>query len=635
MSTIGAKILRALALAWKFLAGTRRAGKESARPDGGERSPWWRPRYVSIRAALAAMLGVIIAVTAAALILSLESGRQNTIVLVRDRSERVIDTIVQRARLHLDPARDQSEFLARLVRNGDLDPRNESLFTSHLRTALAGLPQIAALAVIRVDLKQLRVERHGDAVVSRSIDMRTVPGLDEAFDMARSAGRPVWGELLWSERLGQPLVNVRTPLWHEGSFLGILLTTVTVAELSGFLAESPESRTGAFVLYGRDHVLAHAALAHSPSLFKRDRPLPEVKEIGDPVLASIWNADRETGPEALTGLSKSHIIAVNGASYVFIYREVSGYSDQPWLIGRYLPLEELESEVRRLERAAWLGLVAVLAAIVGAWLVGYAIRQPILRLARATSAIRTLDFTAAQPLAGSRLRELDEAIRAYNALIASLHWFETYVPRRLVRRLMAQGEKATALEEREVTVLFTDIADFTSLAEKLPAPAAAAFLNHHFKLLAACVEVEGGTIDKFIGDSLMAFWGAPELQPDHSDRACRAARAIAAVIAGDNRHRRELGMPPVRIRIGVHTGSAVVGNIGAPGRINYTLVGDVVNTAQRIENIAKECMTVEDEAVVLVSDAILRAVASNYSVEPIGRRVLRGRQEATDVFRLF
>jgi adenylate cyclase len=603
--------------------------------EGDEGSSWWRSRQVSIRAALAAMLGVIIAVTTAALIFSLESGRQNTIALVRDRSERIIDAIVQRTRFHLDPARDQSEFLARLVHDGELDPTDEPVFTSHLRTALAGLPQIAALAVIRVDLKQLRVERHGDVVVSRSLDMRTVPGLDEAFEMAQSAGKPVWGELLWSERLRQPLVNVRTPLWHERSFLGILLTTVTVAELSAFLAESSESQVGAFVLYGRDHVLAHAALASNPLLFKRDRPLPEVKEIGDPVLASIWDTNRETRTEMLTGSSKSHIINVNGASYVFIYRKVTGYSDQPWLIGRYLPLAEFESEVRRLERAAWLGVVAVLAAIVGAWLVGYAIRQPILRLARATSAIRTLDLTAARPLGRSRLRELDEAIRAYNALIASLHWFETYVPRRLVRRLMAQGETATALEEREVTVLFTDIVDFTTLAEKLSAPDAAAFLNHHFQLLAACVEAEDGTIDKFIGDSLMAFWGAPEEQPDHSDRACRAARAIAAAIAADNRHRRELGKPPVRIRIGVHTGSAVVGNIGAPGRINYTLVGDVVNTAQRIENTAKECMSAEDEAVVLVSKAVLQAAQSDYSAEPIGRRILRGREEATDVFRLF
>ena len=628
MSIVGLKLRRVWA--WKFLPGARSAGVDKALPNSDE-----HPQRVPIRVALSITFGVIIAVIAAALILALESGRQNTIALAGNRSERIIDTMVDRTRLHLDPARDQSEFLAKLFRDGDIDPQDEAASLSQLRAALAGIPQIAALAVIRTDLKQLRVERHGDNVVMREIDMRTVPGLDEAFEMARSAGRPVWGELLWSDRLNQPLVNVRTPLWHEGSFLGILLTTVTVAELSRFLAESPAgSDVGAFIVLGRSHVLAHAALAHNPHLFKRDKRLPEVSEIGDQVLASIWNPDPQAGAPPFAGTSKSHIVTVDGTSYVFIYRDISGYSDQPWVVGRYLPLDELGSEVRRLEFAAWLGLAAVLAAVAGAWLVGYAIGKPILRLARATSAIRTLDLTSARPLAGSRLRELDEAIRAYNALIAVLHWFETYVPRRLVKQLMAQGEQATALVERDVTVLFTDIVDFTSLAERLSASDAATFLNDHFRLIAACVEAEGGTIDKYIGNSLMAFWGAPELQLDHSARACRAASAIAAAIVGDNRRRRGLGQPPVRIRIGIHAGPAVVGNIGVPGRINYTLVGDVVNTAQRIEEVAKECMTEDDEAVVLVSDVVFRSAGSGCAPLSVGQHVLRGRHGATNVFRL-
>lgn len=630
MSTVGLKLRRVWA--WKALSGAKSAGGDKV--QFGEASSG-RPLRVPIRVALAFTFGVIISVIAAALIIALESGRQNTIALARNRSEKIIDTMVDRTRLHLDPARDQSEFLARLFRDGDIDPQDEATSLSQLRAALAGIPQIAALAVIRTDLKQLRVERHGDNVIMREIDMRTVPGLDEAFEMARSAGRPAWGELLWSDRLNQPLVNVRTPLWHEGSFLGILLTTVTVAELSSFLAESPAgSDVGAFILLGRSHVLAHAALAHNPQLFKRDKRLPEVSEIGDRVLASIWNSDPQAGKLPFAGTSKSHIVTVDGASYAFIYRDISGYSDQPWVVGRYLPLDELGGEVRRLEFAAWLGLAAVVAAVAGAWLVGYTIGKPILRLARATSAIRTLELTSARPLAGSRFRELDEAIRAYNALIAVLHWFETYVPRRLVKQLMAQGEQATALVERDVTVLFTDIVDFTSLAERLSASDAATFLNDHFRLLAACVEAEGGTIDKYIGDSLMAFWGAPELQLDHSARACRAASAIAAAIVGDNRRRRGLGLPPVRIRIGIHAGPAVVGNIGVPGRINYTLVGDVVNTAQRIEEVAKECMTDDDEAVVLVSDVVFRSAGSGCAPLSVGQHVLRGRHGATNVFRL-
>ena len=156
-------------------------------------APGWLPRRLPIRLALAATSGITIAVTATALVLALESGRQNTTELVRDRSDRIIGAVVERTRSHLEPARDQSRFLARMVADGALDPSDEPALTGRLSAALAGTPQVAALAVIRTDLRQLRVERQGDAVVARSINMRTVPGLHEAFEMAKSADRPLWG----------------------------------------------------------------------------------------------------------------------------------------------------------------------------------------------------------------------------------------------------------------------------------------------------------------------------------------------------------------------------------------------------------------------------------------------------------
>ena len=596
-------------------------------------APTWR---ISIRVALAATSGIAIAVTAAALLLALESGRQNTTELVRDRSDRIISAVVERTRLHLEPARDQSRFVARMVAEGTLNPTDELASAALLSAALAGTPQVAALAIIRMNLRQIRVERQGDAVVARSISMRTVPGLHEAFEMAKSAGQPVWGELLWSERLNQPLVNIRTPLWREGAFVGILLTAVTVAELSTFVVDSsPTQGTGTFILYGRELVLAHAALARAPSLFKPDHPLPGLNEIGDRILASIWGPRRDMGTAApVRGPYDGHAVDVDGVPYVFLYRDLAGYSDQPWLIGRYMPLEDLTGEVERLERATWIGVTAVLVAVAGAWFMGSAVERPILRLARATAAIRNLDLASARPLGTSRLRELDEAIRAYNALVATLHWFETYVPRTLVKRLMAQGDDGLAPEERTVTVLFTDIAGFTGLAERLSAPETAAFLNEHFRLLAACVEAEEGTIDKFIGDSLMAFWGAPELQADQGARACRAAREMADAIIADNQHRRDQGLEPVRIRIGIHTGTAIVGNIGAPGRINYTIVGDAVNTAQRIENIAKEYLAEDEDVVVLASEAVLQAAGPSFAAQSVGWYTLRGRREATNIVRL-
>ena len=129
-------------------------------------------------------------------------------------------------------------------------------------------------------------------------------------------------------------------------------------------------------------------------------------------------------------------------------------------------------------------------------------------------------------------------------MLRGLRWFEVYVPRTLVERLLHLGA-AGSLDsvEREITVMFTDIASFTAFSEGRPAAEVAAFLNRHFALVSQAIEAEGDTVDKFIGDGVMAFWGAPEAQPDHAERAARAALAIAEAIRADNRARHEAGIP--------------------------------------------------------------------------------------------
>ena len=602
----------------------------------GQKTGATRSAAISIRWALAVAFGAIALAGAVALVLALQIGRQNTIELVRDRTERIMSRVVERTRLHLDPVKEQSEFLAQLIAKGDLNPAEKAEFGARLTTALAATPQVEALAFIDTDLQQFRIERQDDGSRIRTFDMFDTPGVREALDEARNAGHSTWGELVWSHRFRQPLVNLRTPLWHGDKFIGVLFATVTVAELSNFLAKSQAGRdTNAFILYGREYVVAHRALVQNPPKLGFDRPLPTVGELGDPVLAAFWNPAREPGAASLlTGRTRGHVVAVGDVPYVFLYRELAGYSDRPWLIGRYFQLEELEIEVRRLARAAWIGLGIFLAAVAGAWLAGRAIGRPIQHLARATAAIRSLDLAKAHPLGSSRFREIDQATAAYNSLLSAMRWFETYVPRSLVLRLMARGDEAPALEERVVTVLFTDIAGFTPLAENLSAQAIAEFLNHHFELIADCVEAEGGTIDKFIGDAVMAFWGAPEPQADHALRACRSARAIAACIATENRERQNRGAAPVKVRIGVHTGPVIVGNIGAPGRINYTVIGDTVNIAQRLEELAKEFMTADDEVVALASEATLVGLDTVALAESVGRHMLRGRRVAIEVYRL-
>jgi class 3 adenylate cyclase len=219
-------------------------------------------------------------------------------------------------------------------------------------------------------------------------------------------------------------------------------------------------------------------------------------------------------------------------------------------------------------------------------------------------------------------------------MIGALRWFETYVPKRLVARLMRdENDDGMPTRRRTVTVLFTDIVGFSKLSEDNDARTVAGLLNSHFSLLARCVDAEDGTIDKYIGDSLMAFWGAPSRQDDHAARACRAVLAIADAVRADNARRRAEGSAPIRIRIGLFDGQVVAGNIGAPGRINYTLVGDAVNAANRLEQLGKE-IDPDAEVIALAGEETVAQAGMVDRATAIGKRVLRGRAEPVGIYRL-
>jgi class 3 adenylate cyclase len=367
-----------------------------------------------------------------------------------------------------------------------------------------------------------------------------------------------------------------------------------------------------------------------------NNPLPSIERVGDPVLAAIWQkpVGNRLSP-ALAGTG--HIVEVNGRQWVFLYREVTSFGGN-WLVGRYFPMEVATQDLERLRWGVIGGGTALLGALLLAIIMGVRVGGSIRDLGTAAEALERLDFETV-PRVRSRLRELDDAGEALEKAHGALKWFGLYVPRRLVSRLMEEGTDSLVSRRRVITVMFTDIVGFTMQAEDLPEHETADFLNRHFALVATCIEEEQGVIDKFIGDAVMATWGAIKHMDEHADHACRAALAIAQAVKADNAERRKAGQAPVRVRIGLHSGPVVIGNIGAPGRINYTVVGDTVNTAQRMEQLGKDYMQDGDDVVVLVSGHTLAALTlhsglPNGVVLPADWHELRGRAQSISVHRL-
>src|SRR5262249_44403553 len=191
------------------------------------------------------------------------------------------------------------------------------------------------------------------------------------------------------------------------------------------------------------------------------------------------------------------------------------------------------ADLARLTNGAIVGAATLAVAALLALLMGLRMARSIRTITSAAEAIERLEFD--QPMhRRSHLREIDDAASSLEKARGALKWFGAYVPRRLVFRLMETGENAIVSRRRNVTVMFTDIVEFTPQAEGLPEQDTAELLNHHFALLGACIEHEGGVIDKYIGDAVMAVWGGLSRLEDHADAAIRAALAIVQSLREDN-----------------------------------------------------------------------------------------------------
>ncbi len=224
---------------------------------------------------------------------------------------------------------------------------------------------------------------------------------------------------------------------------------------------------------------------------------------------------------------------------------------------------------------------------------------------------------------------VDEFKRLHAAVIeqaASRRTLAEFVPQQLAERLAAQPDSPIEPQEVEVSVLFSDIRGFSTLAERLATRDVAAVVGRHLSAMAEVVLAQGGTIDKFQGDAVMAIFGAPEPLADHADRALRCALEMQRRQAELNAEGWDADVSELGIGIGVNTGIVIAGTLGGGGRLEYTVVGDAVNIAQRLQS--------EAAGGEIVASASTIAAAPEIACESIGPRQVKGREEPVEVYRI-
>lgn len=295
---------------------------------------------------------------------------------------------------------------------------------------------------------------------------------------------------------------------------------------------------------------------------------------------------------------------------------------------------------RRMLQLTGIATALTLTLILAAVRVARGITRPVEAVATAMRRVEEGDLDASVPETGAG--EVAEMGRAFNAMVGSLRegrevreTFARYVSHQVAEQIIG-GRIPVRLsgEQRHVAVLFCDLRGFTTLSERLSPQEVVDLLNEYFELLVTVIFAHGGTIDKFIGDALMAVFGAPVAMERPEEQAVRAAVDIQEAIEVLNGRRRERGQPPVQAGIGIHAGPVVAGNVGSSERMDYTVIGDTVNVAQRIEGATRPFFTADTASVVLVSGTVREAAQALGTFEQLDPIELRGRSGSVPIHRL-
>ena len=257
------------------------------------------------------------------------------------------------------------------------------------------------------------------------------------------------------------------------------------------------------------------------------------------------------------------------------------------------------------------------------------ITLPIKSLVIETERIKNFELDGAIKIP-AKLDELKGLVEAMNAMKVGLRSFRKYIPAELVQQLIRKGEEIDASGERQrLTIFFSDIADFSTISEKLTPNELSSQISEYLTEMTSIILKHGGTVDKYIGDSIMAFWGAPNKALDHATQACLAAIECNARLKILAQEWSSQGRPAFRTRIGLNTGDVVVGNIGSNQRLSYTAMGDPVNLASRLEGLNKEYATS-----IIISQSVLNELPDEFVYRLLDIVVVKGKSEPVPIYEL-
>jgi adenylate cyclase len=426
--------------------------------------------------------------------------------------------------------------------------------------------------------------------------------------------------------IGAPVITVSAPL--RGKVPGVLAADLKLDTFSDFVQAQRPGEHGIVVMFdSTGSLIAHPDFAEFivKALTHPSQPqLPNINDISTGIVAAVLRKAR--GRDQYEGSIRDD----QGRDYLFKVAKFALGEQYSTGIMLLAAQEDFAKDVRRLQFTGLiLATIASLAFLPVVWIFGNGMAASLKRITAEAVKLQTLAEPDHSPVS-SRIREIQELGSAMKLAQRAIWSFARFVPRELVQRVV-DNSISTELggAREEITVVFTDVRDFTTIAEAADPDILMHQTSRYFSVLTDAFLAEDGTIDKFIGDAVMVFWNAPNPQPDHVERACRAA--LAARSAGEklNAQFETEGLKPFFTRFGIHVGDAVVGNLGSTERMNYTALGNTVNLAARLEGLNKQFGTV-----ILVSEGVYQRVQHRFQFRAFDSVIAKGMTKETRIFEL-
>ena len=456
----------------------------------------------------------------------------------------------------------------------------------------------------------------GEYAVPTKVDYRGIAG----YPAAKASAALVVANPEINSDTGFPIINVRFPVYHNGDFIGVAGATITLNVLTQFLATHRASPHSTTIIANPIDGTIIAASDKQKTVRVADGKLEvaRLENINDDDVREAYRLQQQTKQDNFLFPSPR-----NGQELSASFARFPEDFGHPWEAIVLTPTDDFIGQLKATNRQI-VAIIAALTAIelVLIYMLARRLSHPIETISRDLKSVEDLSFDHS-PQRPSKVREIAQLQSAAALLRNSLLSFSAFAPVDVVRGLIKSGiPLALGVEQRSLTIFFSDLEDFSTHAEQLTPNDLLKQMSVYFEQVSRAISDEKGTVDKFIGDGIMAFWGAPVTLPNHVLSACAGALRAARRMERANEEWRTEGKPSLRMRIGLNSADVLVGNVGSSERFSYTVMGDGVNVAARLEGMNKAFGTT-----ICISDSVFYAVANEIIARPLRRVQVKGRKQ--------